>query len=525
MSQNVLFQCLVLDTQDPLMLGRIRGTLLIDNYQDIIKGFNDPPWNEETDAWSKRDPFIFTPLLPYFVYQVPKNGELVQVLYTTLPDENGHPYINQYYVQSNFYSPTSSFYQYFEGANKFTGTGFQIKEPRPLRNRDGSYTEKGQHKGVFPEPNDVAVLGRNSADLILKDNEVLLRAGKFTSPTLEPNVIPQANTGRGFLQITRFGSTLVEKEPKFLRKITKSNLLVKYLIEYVVIIPENEIIDNDGSVSNRFTGAVYLYQLKADKQTTSGNLSAGSIIPGVLKKLVITESFIGLTKPQTIEFINAFINRMNSFDTTRLGRPVFQSTDPNSGNSDKFPIYYRPNFFMYSVINPRTNKNFSDKAIKNATEIYNGIKLKPSVKESGYGLIWKKDEVGEPLDIKKQKVPQIEYNNTPSTYSALASDKLFLISHNSAIPGKKKITLSNSLYGIPTETFTNDVVPNTSSMVRGEELIELINLIVKFLITHTHAYPNLPPDDVTQEGTTTTDILNEMQNAAKKILNSDIRLN
>lgn len=525
MSQNVLFQCLILDNQDPLMLGRVRGTLLIDNYQDIIKGFNDPPWSEEVDAWSKRDPFIFTPLLPYFVYQVPKQGELVQIVYATLPDENGHPYINQYYVQSNFYSPTSSFYQYFEGANKFTGTGFQIKEPRPLRNRDGSYTEKGQHKGVFPEPDDVAVLGRNSADLILKANEVLLRAGKFTSPTLEPNVIPQANTGRGFLQLTRFDSTLVEKQPKFLRKITKSNLLVKYLIEYVVINPENEIVGSDGSISNRFTGAVYLYQLKPDKQTTSGNLSAGSIIPGVLKKLVVTESFIGLTKPQTIEFINSFINRMNSSDTTRGGKPVFQSTDPNSGNSDKFPIYYRPNFFMYSVINPRTNKNFSDKAIKNATEIYTNVKLKPSLKESGYGLIWKKDEVGEPLDIKKQKVPQIEYNNTPSTYGALASDKLFLLSHESAIPGKRKITLSDSLYGIPTETFTNDILPNTSSMVRGEELIELINLIVKFLITHSHAYPNLPPDDVTQEGTTTTDILNEMQNAAKKILNSNIRLN
>jgi hypothetical protein len=293
----------------------------------------------------------------------------------------------------------------------------------------------------------------------------------------------------------------------------------------VVINPENEIIDNNGNVTNKFTGAVYLYQLKADKQTTSGNLSAGTIIPGVLKKLVVTDSFIGLTKTETIDFINAFINRMNGFDTTRGGRPVFQSTDPNSGNSDKFPIYYRPNFFMYSVINPRSNQKFSEKAVKNATEIYNGIKLKPSVKESGYGLIWKKDEVGEPLDIKKQKVPQIEYNNNPSTYSALASDKLFLLSHISSTPGKRKITLSDTLYGIPTEMFTNDILPNTSSMVRGEELLELINLIVKFLITHTHAYPNLPPVEITQEGTSTTDILNEMQNAVKKILNSNIRLN
>jgi hypothetical protein len=180
---------------------------------------------------------------------------------------------------------------------------------------------------------------------------------------------------------------------------------------------------------------------------------------------------------------------------------------------------------MYSVINPRSNQKFSEKAVKNATEIYNGIKLKPSVKESGYGLIWKKDEVGEPLDIKKQKVPQIEYNNNPSTYSALASDKLFLLSHISSTPGKRKITLSDTLYGIPTEMFTNDILPNTSSMVRGEELLELINLIVKFLITHTHAYPNLPPVEITQEGTSTTDILNEMQNAVKKILNSNIRLN
>ncbi len=525
MSQNVLFQCLVLDTEDPLMLGRIRGTLLIDNYQDIIKQFNDPVWDDSVDAWSKRDPFIFTPLLPYFVYQVPKAGELVQVMYATIPDENSHSYINQYYIQSNFYSPTSSFYQYFEGANKFTGTGFQIKEPKPLRNKDGSYTEKGQHKGIFPEPDDVAVLGRNSADLIVKSNEVLLRAGKFTSPTLEPNVIPQANTKRGFLQITRFDSTLVEKEPKFLRKITKSNLLVKYLIEYVIINPENEITEPDGTISNRFTGAVYLYQLKPDKQTTSGNISAGSVIPGVLKKLVVTESFIALTKTQTIEFINSFINRMNSSNTTRGGKPVFQSTDPNSGETDKFPIYYRPNFFMYSVLNPKTNQKFNDIAVKNVTEVFKSIKLKPSVKESGYGLIWKKDEVGEPLDIKKQKVPQIEYNNTPSTYSALASDKLFLISHNSETPGKRKVILSDSLYGVPTEKFTNDVLPNTSSMVRGEELLELINLIVKFLITHTHAYPNLPPVEITQEGTSTTDILNEMQNAVKKVLNSNIRLN
>jgi hypothetical protein len=62
-------------------------------------------------------------------------------------------------------------------------------------------------------------------------------------------------------------------------------------------------------------------------------------------------------------------------------------------------------------------------------------------------------------------------------------------------------------------------------MVRGEELMELINLIVRFLITHTHAFPGLPPLPVGYDGSTSTAILTELQNAANKILNANIRLN
>ena len=38
MSGSIFFQVVVLDNQDPLMLGRVRATLVIDNYQDIVKG-------------------------------------------------------------------------------------------------------------------------------------------------------------------------------------------------------------------------------------------------------------------------------------------------------------------------------------------------------------------------------------------------------------------------------------------------------------------------------------------------------
>jgi len=509
MSTPIFYQLLVLDNQDPLMLGRIRATLLTDNYQDIIKSFDSPPWDEQTDPWTERDPFIFNPLLPYFVYQVPKVDELVQAIYV----DSDFKYQNQYYVQNAFYSPTSSFFTFQEGANKFTGTGLQIKQPKPLRNRDdGSYTEKGVHYGVFPEPGDNAILGRGSSDLIVKENDVLIRSGKFKGAQLEPNVLPTSNDQRGFLQISRFSNFKIPQEPKTYTTINEVVLQVKYLIEWVITNPENE--------ENLFTGTVYLYQLKADTSTNSKNLSVGTPVDENLKTLVASESFQSLSKQATINFINFFIKTCNKSNRTITGIQLFSPQ-----TTQKFPIFYRPGGLTYAIIDPSTPKIPTGPEYKNISEIFSKIKLNSAVKQGGYGLIYKQNTVGTPMDTKELVVPQSKYVQTPTTISTMGADKVFLLSHFSSIPGKKKINLDNTLYGIPNKVFTDDIIPNTSSMVRGEELLELINLIVRFLVTHTHAYPGLPPVPVTQDGTTTTQILTELQNAVNKILNENIRLN
>jgi hypothetical protein len=80
-NNSVLFQAKVLDVNDPMMLGRIRAVRLIDNENDIIKGITDPVFNEKTDTWTSRDPLVFMPLLPYFIYSTPKNDELIHVIY------------------------------------------------------------------------------------------------------------------------------------------------------------------------------------------------------------------------------------------------------------------------------------------------------------------------------------------------------------------------------------------------------------------------------------------------------------
>jgi hypothetical protein len=509
-NNSIFFQCRVLNTEDPMMLGRIRGVRLIDNYDDILKSITSPPWNEEKDIWTSRDPFIFNALLPYFVYSVPKVDELVQVIYVN----KDFQYQNQYYVQNTFSSPTATFKEFYFGGNKFTGTGMQIKNPKPLKNQDGTFTDQSVHKGVFPQPGDNALLGRGSADVVVKQDEVLIRAGKFKGEQLQPNVIPVANQQRGFLQLSKFQSILQNLEPKVYYELQENVLLTKYLIEWAIINPEN--------TQDKFTGSVYLYQLKPDVSVNSKNISVDSVIPENLKKLVATENFSQLSKIQVIKFVNNFIKTCNETDTTRSGVKLFS----DNSATNKFPIYYRPNTIMYSKLNPSTplGSGATSTEISNISDIYKGIKLNPAL-IGGYGLIYAKGKVGIPKNAIKRIAKQQKYINQESSYGALGSDTLFLVSHNSQIPGKGKINFDDTLYGITPEKFANEFLPKTSSMVRGEELLELINLIVRFLVTHTHAYPGLPPVPVTQDGSNTQAILTELQNAVNKILSKNIRLN
>jgi hypothetical protein len=587
---QILFQIRVLDVDDPLMLGRIRGVRSIDNYEDIVKSISSPTWNPKTDIWTERDPFIFNPLLPYFFYQVPKKDELVQCIYVN----KEFTYENQYYIQNTFSTPTATNFQYLEGGNKFTGTGNQIKAPKVLKNKNGTYTDSAQHKGVFPEPNDNAVLGRGSADLIVKENEVLLRAGKFIPQKLQPNVLPTANQQRAFFQLSKFDSFSEKSEPIKIGELEEKIVLVKHLIEWSIVNPENEV--------DLFSGSVYLYKLKPDITTNSNNVSIGSNISNDLKFLIHSESFTLKSKDQVIRIINDFIKSCNNNLYSKSGFPMFSS------ESEKFPIFYRPNKLMYSFMKPSQSLgkyksvgiktcslgscdlnikiidtqtsdiviNITKKGVESMLEptydllidsvikelelkniglvrlpelsqfdnvdlsislemkdiissnlnyISNRIKLNEGLKEGGSGLIISQGKVGKPLDIVKKDLIQVKVNERSITYGSVGAEKLFLLSHSSSIPGKGKINFDDTLYGISPEQYSTEILPKTSSLVRGEELIELLNLIVRYLISHTHAYPGLPPIPKTDEGVSYVEILEQLQFANNKILNKNIRIN
>lgn len=506
---SILFQAKVINTDDPMMLGRIRAVRLIDNVDDILRAVTDPPWNEKTDIWTSRDPLVFNSLLPYFVYSTPKTDELIQVIYLN----KDYRQQNQFYIQAAaFSSPTTTFKEFYYAGSKFSGNGIQIANPNPLKNQDGTFKDKALHEGVFPQPGDNALLGRGSADLIVKQDEVLLRAGKFTEQTLNPNVLPVANPKRAFLQLSRFQSTKEVLPPKTYFEFVDDVVLVKYLIEWVIVNPEN--------TKDNFTGTIYLYQLKPDPSTNSKNLTVGSEVNSNLKNIVFRQEIRGSILDIIFE-INNFIktcNRTNFFNGVQLF--------PDNQDNTKFPMFYRPTNETYSILNPSTpSGSTSSVQITNISKIYKGIKLNSALK-GGYGLIYTQNNVGAVGTYVKKTVPQSQFITQQATYGTLGGDKVFLLSHISAIPGRGgPINFDNTLYGISPEQYGDEIVPKTSSMVRGEELMELINLIVQFLITHTHAYPGLAPVSVTESGVKVETITSELQNAVNKILNRNIRLN
>lgn len=500
MEGSILYQFVVIDDQDPVMLGRIRAKGVTNNEQETIRAVTDPPLTP-ADYWTERDPLVFQPLMPYYLYQTPKKDEMVLVMY----NNPSSPFVNRFYIQSSFYSPTSTGFQYWAGGDKFMGTGTRFQQPVYLKNADGSQNNK--YFGVFPQPGDNSLLGRGSSDLIIKKEEVLIRAGKYLEESLRPNELPLANNRRAFFQLSRFQNT-IEKLPTIEYTELKEVLVpVQYLIEYYISNPEND--------SDKFGGSIFLYQLKPSLTTNSKFLNVGSKVPESVKYLIYNENFMQLSKKETIAFINNFIKNCNNTNYSSTGVELF----PQVGT--KFPIFYRPSILNYSLL---TDSSSSPTARKHFGEIYNQIKLYESL-VGGYGLIYTKDKVGTPTRLETKVLEREKRNDVSGTYGAIGSDKLFLLSHLSSIPGKKKINFDDTLYGISAEKFGREIIPNTSSMVRGEELLELINLIVKFLVTHTHPFPGYPPITISKDGTQAQTILTEIQNSTNKILNKHIRIN
>jgi hypothetical protein len=166
---------------DPYVLGRIK-----------VRIPGQP--NVGGDAGSTTDELPWSyPMESKFFTSQPKVGEGVFVL--TFSNQKAHsdrlyfgPIISQL-DKLNFDSQTVT------GLNSFT---FGTTNPNISINRIPAI------KGVFPKPDDISVQGRYNTDIILRKNEILIRAGKFVESKPNENnpySFQFNDTTQGFIQI------------------------------------------------------------------------------------------------------------------------------------------------------------------------------------------------------------------------------------------------------------------------------------------------------------------------------------
>ena len=264
-------------------------------------------------------------------------------------------------------------------------------------------------------------------------------------------------------------------------------------------------------------GAITLYNIIPDElsgSTRASNVTSTSNIES-FKRIQYMQEFEEQSIDGVAKLVNDFINDV-----------MKGKMDNGLLINNQFPFYFRPNLINSNIVRDY-NEDTDVDSYANLIVIFSLVKPTEFTNIiNGSGLVYdKKGKSTLPQKIVKEKFRPKQVLNQDNTVGIMGANQLYLLSHDSINPSKSKINLSNTLYGIDQTKLVDEIQPKTSSMVRGEELLELIELIVRYLTTHVHPYPGLPPVSVSQDGTRASEILTELLIATSKILNKNIRIN
>jgi len=520
MTNQIIFPGIVWDNKDPMMLGRIRVIPETRDYSSIIGAVTD--WDEENDPWTSKDPIVFLPLLPIFISQVPKEEEYVHIIYMN----KDYPNQSQFYVQGPFSQPQFITKESYQGAKKFLASGDRIREGLSIKNQQNQYRQD-YSKGVFPEPGDNALLGRLSADVVVKENEVLIRAGKVKQ--LVQNELPIGNQYRAFLQLTNFTQQKTLGETRKQIRFVENVKVVKKIIIWN--------IDNLDNTQDSFNGSVGLYNTVPSAKVNSKNfqpetilnLSVGTDYTGPIEEVKFTSTSFEDASNLINKFIEGVFKKFIDLPDYVVNNNLSKEND-----STIFPFVVTPSKLTRQQgvqFKPLSFNNQVKESI-NYNNFYNKIKLNQGLTNSGWFLVWEnkneKPIIGPQADAKIEEVTPTEWSASDITYGVLGGQRLYLLSQDSEGP-KGKISLSDTLYGIGQDKFigdSNSILNSTYPMVRGDELMSLLRKMFSYITGHVHPVATMPPVPVAAgNGQTSGEINQILANSENTILNQEIRIN
>lgn len=184
---NVIYFCTVISNYDE------SGGMRIKVRVPTVDNDNDP---------IDKLPYVF-PLLPKMFHVVPKVGELVLIFLQSAGEGNGQrfyigPIISQPQRMDKDLSTTTA-------KSLMIGNTTQKPLPNPSLNPD--------NEGTLPKDEDVAIEGRKNTDIILKENEMLMRCGYKKYPDGDVvNCLNYNDVDQAYIQL-KYDNTMSEKAP------------------------------------------------------------------------------------------------------------------------------------------------------------------------------------------------------------------------------------------------------------------------------------------------------------------------
>lgn len=167
-SSRNIYPAIVTNIDDPLEQNRVIARIITLDKDGNVKGGRD------RDVPDSKLPFCI-PMIPEYFHVRPLVGEMIFIFLENPSDNSAPRYWMGPIINSKLKLKTQ---EYKDAVKIFDYTQFNVNQ---------SVDNKPKTASAFPDQADVAVQGRNDADLMLRQREAFLVAGKFKLNSFDIN--------------------------------------------------------------------------------------------------------------------------------------------------------------------------------------------------------------------------------------------------------------------------------------------------------------------------------------------------
>ena len=498
-----------IDNNDPKGLGRIRCVRFSDYVSEKEKADTYEPFSEN-------DIFIANPFLPANINFVPEVDQAVKIINYNPEKEN----VNVEYIAGPFTTIHNFNDQSFSPQLTNTTYGVSIKHKPNIFDSKNNY-RKNSSQGSIAKKEDYGIYGKYGSDLIFTENGLQLRGGKLLSKERANSkdrqdiyTYPIMSKKSSVLTLKKFPYKMVKKVEE-----TKTESVdvkdMRHLIEY-------DIVDssNNTTLSDPFAINFYVYKItKSFGELLKTNVfNENTVVPDNLKKLINVEQD-GISPTHKIilppsDDVIVIVSEIRDFLYT-LHEKDLNKINPLYEKGELHPFYFRPKQSLTTL--PDTEYDTIKQIIFSSISIY-GVGPKS-------GLIFSSGGAIPQVKVKKTKKEKfvLDKKSNEQTFSSLKSDKIYFLSTDTNNTEKLVPFENLEKYELSQNDYIEKIDPNTYSIVRGENLVRLLETIIDVLFKHEHNV--MGPFVKTDQFQAYVDLTKLIETMRNDLLNNSIRIN